>query len=121
MENLAEKWQHLMLMEEEDEAIIVDEQRLAKDSKNGDLSLVGKLHADRPISKKVIRNTMRKVWITIQPFTFSDISQNLFNVAFENQEDKDRVIRGRPWLFNSYLFALKLFDKCTPLFNKEQF
>lgn len=92
MENLAEKWQHLMLMEEEDKAIIVYEQRLAEESKKGDLSLVGKPHTDRPISKKVILNTMRKVWITIQPFTFSDVSQNLFNVAFENQEDKDKVI-----------------------------
>lgn len=40
-------------------------------------------------------------------------------------EDKNRVLTGKPWLFDTYLFSLKLFDGCTPavqmVFDSEAF
>lgn len=39
---------------------------------------------------------------------------NLFILQFATLEDKHRALRGKLWLFDSYLFSLKMLDGCTP-------
>ncbi|XP_035539649.1 uncharacterized protein LOC118344020 [Juglans regia] len=38
----------------------------------------------------------------------------MFVISFENQKDRERVLEGKPWLFDNQLFVLKLFDGLTP-------
>lgn len=68
---------------------------------------------------------MTKVWENSRPFIFIDTCPNLFLVKFENHLDKQRVMQGCPWLFDSGLFFLKEFDGCIPPskmdFNRESF
>lgn len=45
----------------------------------------------------------------------TEIKANLFIFSFKSLEDKQLVISCRPWLFDSHLLALKLFDGSTPL------
>lgn len=57
---------------------------------------------------------MLKAWKIAKPFTIVDIKPNLYIISFENAEDKQKVINGQPWLFDSYLLALKSFNGCIP-------
>lgn len=95
--------------EDEDEEIKVDEEKLVEESKKGEYSLVGKLHAERLVSKDVLRSTLLKIWKKIKPFFFNDINPYLYVITFESIEDKYRVLRGRLWLSDSLFIFLETF------------
>lgn len=77
MENLESRWQQLLLSSDEDYDILVDEQSLTKSLKKGETCLIGKLHMERPINKKIIRNTMAKAWKNLKPFEVKGLSSLL--------------------------------------------
>lgn len=62
MEELKERWQHLHLMEEEEDAINFDEDIGEELLYKRECSLVGKVCMDRSVSKEVMENTMKKIW-----------------------------------------------------------
>lgn len=96
--------------EDEDEEIKVDEEKLVEESKKGEYSrLVGKLHAERLVSKDVLRSTLLKIWKKIKPFFFNDINPYLYVITFESIEDKYRVLCGRLWLSDSLFIFLETF------------
>lgn len=68
MENLEIRWRKLNLSNEEENEIIVDIGMLMKENKKGKKHTIGKLHADRSISKEIIRNTMLEIWRTSKNF-----------------------------------------------------
>lgn len=72
------------------------------------------MHFKRFVSKEVFKNIMVKMWRTSKPFSIIDICPNIFVVKFKNQKDKHKVVMGRPWLFDNFLFSLKQFDGKVP-------
>ncbi|XP_041027053.1 uncharacterized protein LOC121267271 [Juglans microcarpa x Juglans regia] len=76
----------------------------------GERSLVGRICADRTIGKDVVRKTIEKIWRVNMSMDFTEIGNNVFVVTFANRGDRNRVLAGCLWLFDSYLFALKPFD-----------
>lgn len=77
MESLESRWQQLLLSSEEDYDILVDEQALTKSLRKGENCLLGKLHMERPINQKIIRNTMAKAWKNLKPFEVKGLSSLL--------------------------------------------
>ncbi|XP_042958054.1 uncharacterized protein LOC122293569 [Carya illinoinensis] len=114
MDDLEDRWDKLQLTEEENAVIDLNAVHLGRVKAEGDKSLVGKLISDRKVNKEVIRSTMNKVWRLAGSFTFHDILPNLFVVTFDNQKDRQRVLDGKPWLFDNQLLLLKPFDGFTP-------
>ncbi|XP_041019827.1 uncharacterized protein LOC121261463 [Juglans microcarpa x Juglans regia] len=125
MNDLEEQWRKFCLIEEEGEAIAIDDVVDEVIGFKGDCSLVGKICLDRNIGRMVLEDTMKKVWRVSKPAKFGELGGNVFTITFANQADKQRIWNGRPWLFDSHLLALKLFDEYTPLqrmrFDKESF
>lgn len=115
----------MTLTETELDEIIVDENFVLEENKKSLNSLVGKLFSERIVSKKVLRNTMMKVWKTSKPFIFIDICSNIFIVKFDNLNDKTRVLQDKLWLFDFVIFSLRKFEGRVQLakmdFNKEVF
>lgn len=101
------------------------EEDMIEELNQGAPCLVGKLHSKRIIRKTVIQTTMNKIWKLSQSCTFHVISENLFLLQFSSVEDKNKVLKGTPWLFDVYLFSLRLMDGHTPPsqidFTKENF
>ncbi|XP_042941294.1 uncharacterized protein LOC122275977 [Carya illinoinensis] len=113
MDDLEDRWDKLQLTEEENAVIDLNAVHLGRVKAKGDKSLVGKLISDRKVNKEVIRSTMNNIWRLAGSFTFHDILPNLFVVTFDNQKDKQRVLDGKPWLFDNQLLLLKPFDGFT--------
>lgn len=91
----------------------------------GKNNLIGKLHSERTIRREVLFYTMRKVWRTTKPFTIQDIGTDSYVFSLEENSDMQRILRGKPWLFDTSLLSLQHFDGCTPpakmSFSKEEF
>lgn len=78
-----------------------------------DCGLVGELCLERPIRKEIVSSTMEKTWKVGKPFFFREIYPNMLVITFANQADKQRVLEGKPWLFDNNLFVLQPFDGFT--------
>lgn len=78
---------------------------------------------DWKISKEVVLITMTKVWKPANPIFNLEISSNVYIFSFEFEEDIQKVMDQRPWLFEASLLSLKPFDGYTPAtkmdFSKE--
>ena len=46
--------------------------------------------------------------------SFKVLAENLFLINFTELSDKERVLVGRPWVFESSLFIVEDFDGLTP-------
>jgi hypothetical protein len=79
---------------------------------------VGKLIADRLVSKETIKTKMVRGWRPLGNLSFKVLGENLFLLEFEYECDRIRVLEGRPWVFErSVLFAVEVFDGITPPFE----
>jgi hypothetical protein len=76
--------------------------------------VVGKLVADRIIPREYYKAPLTRIWHPMGMVTFNVIGENLFIAEFEYEEDKTRIIEGKPLIFDGYLDALADFDGLTP-------
>jgi hypothetical protein len=60
----------------------------------GKSCLVGKLVADRIVSKEIIKSTLVMGWTPIRFISFKVLGENLFLVDFEYMWDKSSVLEG---------------------------
>ncbi|KAF5454463.1 hypothetical protein F2P56_024125 [Juglans regia] len=125
MNDLAKRWECLKLTEKESQLVDLDDE-ISEELKNkGECSLVGKIWMERNISKGVIETTMAKVWRISRKALFQEVGTNKFVITFANQADKQRILDGRPWLFDNQLFVILPLDGFIPPqqmdFSRERF
>ncbi|KAF5462220.1 hypothetical protein F2P56_018246 [Juglans regia] len=110
MEEIEDLCGNLHLIEEEEKLVACpmgnDEEILRK----GDRSLVGKICVDRAVGKEIVVNTMGKIWRISKRASFLEVEKNVFIITFANHADRQRVLEGKPWLFENYLFILKAYE-----------
>lgn len=123
---LKEQCGHFRLYENKKISIpLGEEEVIEEDTIKEQRSLVGKICLDRGISKEVIQTTMGKIWSLSKSTSFKEVEKNLFIITFSIEAEKQRVLLGKPWLFDNSLFALQPFDGEKQItktkFNTEQF
>ncbi|KAF5464435.1 hypothetical protein F2P56_014510 [Juglans regia] len=57
---------------------------------------------------------MSKVWGLVGWLQFKDMGANKFLVEFQREQDKNKVLLGRPWTFDRYLICMEDVDWTTP-------
>lgn len=50
---------------------------------------------------------MEKIWHLSKLAAYTKVEKNMFIVTFATEIYKQRVVNGKPWLFDSHLFALQ--------------
>jgi hypothetical protein len=114
-EVLTEKWGKFSLNGDENEGVSLDLEEIAPMVQRGRFCLIGKLLADRIVPKDFFKVPLLRAWRPKGTASFQVIGGNLFIVDLEYEEDKDRILAGRPWLFDGNLVSLAVFDGLTPL------
>jgi hypothetical protein len=108
--DLSNLLENFSLLEEENETFIIQEKDLIETVSRGQLCLVGKLLADRVVSKEIIKSTLLRGWKLTGTSSFKVLGENLFVIEFQHIWDKSSVLEGRPWLFEGHLFAVEDFN-----------
>lgn len=112
-EDLSRMWASLSLSETEETEIEIQTQAWEVGAHRGKTCVVGKLIADHLVSKELICATLWKGWKPTGTPSFKVLGDNLFLVEFVNMRDKQRVLEGRPWVFEGNLFAIEDYDGLT--------
>ncbi|GLT73593.1 hypothetical protein SLA2020_454390 [Shorea laevis] len=85
VEELARCWDKFSLMDEASVEVEIETEALEEITHKGKSCLVGKLIADRVISKEIIRRTLVKGWLPRGTTSFRVLGENLFLVEFEDE------------------------------------
>lgn len=112
--DLTKLLENFSLSEEEIVGVEVQVESLEEVVTQGKSCLVGKLLANRMVSKEIIKSTLVRCWKITGPCSFKVIGANLFIIEFQNVWDKSSVLDGRPWIFEGQLFAVEEFNGLTP-------
>ncbi|KAF5470878.1 hypothetical protein F2P56_011366 [Juglans regia] len=110
MEDIEVRWKQLRLLEEEEVVLEIPFGEKEDVKKKGDLSLIGKVCSDRSVGKDIISNAMAKIWRISKRAIFQEVDKNVFVLTFATHADKQRILDGRPWLFDNVLFPLRPYD-----------
>lgn len=72
--------------------------------------LLVKLLTSKPFNREALKATMSKLWRPSKSLRFHEMGSSVLMFDFEEKLDKERVIRGSPWLFDKKLFFMKEFE-----------
>lgn len=112
-EDSSNPWGTISLTEEEDMDIEIKATEVSEVVTRGQSCIVGKLVADRLISKETIKTSLKRLWKVAGAIIFKVLGENLFLIEFELARDKGRVLEGRPWVFEGNLFLVEDFNGRT--------
>jgi hypothetical protein len=116
-DELSKLWEDLSLTEVEDDELCIQNDGLEGIAFRGRACILGKLIANRMICRETLRTTMIRLWKSKKNVSFKILGENLFLINFECPGDKERALKGRPWVFEGSLFLIEDFDGLTPPSN----
>ncbi|KAI9126206.1 hypothetical protein K1719_002627 [Acacia pycnantha] len=68
--------------------------------------LIGKVLAKKTFTRSAMESILRKAWNLSEGFDVIEINGNAFIFNFVDEEEYNRIIRGRPWSVNGFLLNL---------------
>jgi hypothetical protein len=80
----------------------------------GNRCLVGKLWADKVVNKEAFKSVLSGLWRTAEGVVFKEVQDNMWLFEFADEEDKARVMAGRPWSFDRHILVLNEFNGNIP-------
>lgn len=108
-DKLLEDWKKLQLTEEETKVLGGDFEDVNDESMKAQvsLSLIGKILTGRPFNFEALKRTLTSIWRLREGVAVRTVDTNLFMFQFFCEEDKERVLGGRPWSFDHQIFLLQ--------------
>jgi hypothetical protein len=82
------------LTEDEDLELSFGKVDLNKGETYGQVCVLGRLLADRLVSKETMRTSLMQWWRPEESITFKVLGDNLFLIEFIDPKDKERVLEG---------------------------
>jgi hypothetical protein len=113
-EDLAKQWERFNLLDAETEEVEATDAVMEPLVNRGTACVVGKLLADRILGKEVLKTPLIRAWQPTGWVSFKNLGPNLFLIEFKHEEDKIRIMEGRPWKVDGDLFSMVDFDGQTP-------
>jgi hypothetical protein len=112
-DDMTKLWKNFSLMEEEDVEVEIRSDVFEDAATKEQVCAIGKLLANRYVSKEIVRSATIRFWKPTGYVSFKVLGTNIFLVEFEHEWDKERIMEGRPWLFEGHVFSLAKFDGVT--------
>ncbi|GAV85132.1 DUF4283 domain-containing protein/zf-CCHC_4 domain-containing protein, partial [Cephalotus follicularis] len=106
-EGMVRLWERLKLNEEEGGEIYVDEIMIDNINPKGFFCLIGSLWIAKKFNKETLKNTMKTLWRAKYCVRIRDDGNNMFLFMFNNEEDRMKVLKCCPWLFDKHIILLE--------------
>ena len=106
-QDLQEAWKRLKLTEEEDTAVLCEDEDSNDRAEQVALCLLGKLHTANSFNIGAMKTVMKTVWKPAKGVLIKELDWNLFIFQFFDMADKEYVINEGPWAFDGSILLLK--------------
>lgn len=103
---LEEAWKKMKLMEEEEEAVICDEE-VDERMEYKALCLWGILVTENHFNVGAMKTILKNVWKPVKGVIIRELDKNLFAFQFFSQTDKNYVLNEGTWAFDDNILLLK--------------
>ncbi|GAV68155.1 DUF4283 domain-containing protein [Cephalotus follicularis] len=67
----------------------------------------------KKFNKESLKNTMKMMWHEKYGMRVIDVGNNLFLFIFNNDEDRLKVLKSRPWLLDKHILILEKIEEET--------
>ena len=65
------------------------------------MSIIGKVVVEKSANISGIRSFTNNMWPFARKLKVLEIGVNMFQFIFNNTQDMERVLRGRPWIYDN--------------------
>jgi hypothetical protein len=72
--------------------------------------LVGKVWTGKSINKEAFTTVLSRIWRTVGQVIFKELQDNCWLFKFSGEDDKKRVLEGRPWSYDRCALVLIEFE-----------
>ncbi|GLT77767.1 hypothetical protein SLA2020_493250 [Shorea laevis] len=104
----------LTLSEGEKEGIPIHAGELSAVKEKVERCLVGRVGTEKRINREAFRTLLSRLWNPRGAVVFKEVQNHLWIFEFSDPFDKEKVLKGRPWLFDKNLIVITEFDGFTP-------
>ncbi|XP_022156711.1 uncharacterized protein LOC111023555 [Momordica charantia] len=106
MDDITKLWENFTLIKEEEDTIVIDNQKPILTVDNIQLCAVGKLHPSKRITVEAFASVMKQVWKIHNSTRIETAGLNIYVIAFKTMAEKIRVFSLGPWTFDKSLLIL---------------
>jgi hypothetical protein len=91
----------------------VDEGDIADGREVGGKCLIGKVWSEKNVNKEAFKFVFSTIWRTVGGVKFKELGNNIWFFEFTEENDKRRVMEGKPWSFDKQIVVLNEFNGST--------
>lgn len=108
-DDLGLQWGNLRISREEEAVINYEEEISTSDRMNQRMNclIIGKLVNGKTANINGLRRSLDRAWRIHGDLAISGLEEGLLGFQFSNPHDRDRILAGRPWLFDDILLCLE--------------
>jgi hypothetical protein len=100
-------------MNSEGPFFMYEEEVLGEGLKQCKNNIIGKLLAQKQISKQVLFSSLSGIWCNPAGFKITELENNLYQFTFEKESDINRILKGEPWIIRNVWLKLYLWNRNT--------
>jgi hypothetical protein len=113
-EQLEELCGNISLSEGEKAGITITEGEIEEVRAQGGRCLVGWIWMTKKVNKDAFKAMLIRIWRITRRVIFKELDDNIWLFEFEEVDDLQRVLDGRPWSFDRQILVINEFDGKTP-------
>jgi len=102
-----EKVGNFPLTEGESKSIQLEVEEVEELRAKGKKCLVGRMGVQKRINKNVFRKLLIHIWRLAGDMFYKEIQDNLWVFEFEDDNDRRRVLEGRPWSYDRTILIIE--------------
>lgn len=106
MEEIEEVLKKFKLSNTEHEGIWLGEDDLAKGVEECSLSLIGKVGGEKIANSAGMKSFATNMWSHPKQLKVTEIGKNMFQFIFTHSSEMERVLNGRPWIYDGQQLVL---------------
>ena len=72
--------------------------------------LIGKVWTDKKVNKEAFMFIFSTIWRIVGGVKFKELRDSIWLFEYKDENDKRRVMEGRPWSFDKQILVLNDFD-----------
>lgn len=108
---MVDRLSKFQLEEQETGGVEIVNEDISVCRKECEQSLLGKLWGVKEANYSGLRNTMSQLWCRKGSLKVVELDQNFYQFIFSHQEERDRTLLKRPWLFENQILVLQPWHK----------